>query len=234
MAKNESTTSLTQGLYERLRSQVLQGQFQPGERLTISELCTALEGNLSAVREALARLSAEGLVLSEPRRGYRVAPITAEGLLSLTEARLRIEAMCVELAIERGDVAWEAEIAAALHGLLRTPRGEGDAPTLDWSAVHGRFHRALVAGCNNAWLLQIREGLAVQAERYRWFSMKASGRKRDLDREHREIANAFLAHDVAEAKRLMQNHIQRTTDVLLESGIGGERLAHGTAGYIPA
>ncbi len=117
-----------------------------------------LEVSPSVVREALSRLSAETLVVAEPQRGFRVAPINAEDVSDLTDVRVDIEMKCLRQAIKNGDLAWEEEIVAANHALGRTPYQTHEISD-EWSAVHARFHVALVAACNSPWLLRIREQL---------------------------------------------------------------------------
>jgi DNA-binding GntR family transcriptional regulator len=58
-----------------LRSQLLARRFAPGEKLKIDDLCRRFAVDSSAVREALSRLASEGFVVSEPQRGFRVAPL---------------------------------------------------------------------------------------------------------------------------------------------------------------
>lgn len=213
--------SRTQHAYEQIRTLLLNGRLRPGQKLVISELCQSVSANQSAVREALSRLTSESLVESEPQRGFRVAPMTPEGLHHLTEVRLLIEAPCVRSAIENGTIVWEQAIVAALHGLLRTPRHDqlGNV-TQEWADAHHQFHSALVATCDNSWLLRVRQTLMLQSERYRWFSIATPDKRRDLEKEYSEIADAFLARDVELATKLMSAHFRTTEDIVLRSGDG--------------
>lgn len=214
-----ATFSLTQDAYERLRSDLLACRLSPGARLHIGELCQALSVNLSAVREALSRLTSEGLVVAEPQRGFRVAPISADELRDLTGVRGEIEGMCLERAIAAGDVGWEAQLVSAFHRLSRTPEREPADPQRmneAWSAAHASFHEALVAGCDSPWLLRLRGILYVQSERYRRLSVPLADVARDLNGEHRGIMEAALARDPEHARTLMTRHIEMTTRVLLE------------------
>src|SRR6266446_7520756 len=76
MSTMESPTSLTHGAYAELRSELLACRFAPGEKLKIDDLCRRFAVGSSAVREALSRLASEGFVVSEPQRGFRVAPLS--------------------------------------------------------------------------------------------------------------------------------------------------------------
>ena len=224
------STSITQDAYERLRADLLACRLQPGARLKINDLCRSLSVSLSAVREALARLTSEGLVVGEPQRGFCATPISAAELRDLTGVRIQVEGACLERALAVGDVAWESQLVASLHRLSRTPEREPDDPdrmSEAWSAAHGVFHRALVGACDSPWLLKLREMLYDQSERYRRLSVPLAEIARDLGREHRELVDAALARDAALVKRLMARHLETTTQILLDLSWPGETLAAG-------
>ena len=69
-----TAASLTQRAYDQLREALLDCRFEPGEPLRIGELCKRLDASQGAVREALSRLTSEGLVEARPQRGFRVTP----------------------------------------------------------------------------------------------------------------------------------------------------------------
>jgi DNA-binding GntR family transcriptional regulator len=214
-----ASSSLTNDAYKALRADLLACRLRPGTRLKISELCQSLSINLSAVREALSRLTSEGLVVAEPQRGFRVAPISAEELRDLTRVRIKIEELCLERAMAAGDVAWESHLVAAFHRLSRTPeRDPDDEQRMNeaWSDVHASFHEALVGACDSPWLLRLREILYAQSERYRRLSVPLAKINRDLNREHQKIMDAAIARDAARAKELMADHLELTTRILLE------------------
>jgi DNA-binding GntR family transcriptional regulator len=212
--------SVTEAAYHRLRHALLAGEVMPGAKLKIGELCERMGFNLSAMREALTRLAAEGVVVAEPQRGFRAAPISAEDLADLTRVRIDIETICLVRSMEHGDVAWEAGVVAAAHALARTPKPN---PTSDvpgyaqWRTVHAAFHDALCAGCGSPWLLRLREQLNVQNQRYLWLSLKLSGGRRAADEEHRRLAEAVLARSFATVPTLISDHFLVTTNSLLES-----------------
>jgi DNA-binding GntR family transcriptional regulator len=215
----EPSPSLTQSAYEQLRADLLACRLRPGERLKIHELCTRLSVSLGAIREALSRLTSEGLVVASPQRGFSAAPISAAELRDLTMVRLQIEESCLRRAIAHGDLVWESRIVAALHLLSQTPeRVEGDPDRLNeaWVRAHAEYHRALVAACESPWLLKLREQLYAQTERYRRLSVPLAHTPRDLGTEHRDIAAAMLARDADQAVALMTQHLSITMQVFAD------------------
>lgn len=221
MAKPESG-SLTAEAFARIRAEILACRLSPGQKLVIADLCQQLGFSLGAVREALARLTSEGLVEAEPRKGFRVAPITEAELKDITDVRSKIESLCLENAIRNGDVKWEAGIVSTLFELSRTSLQAAEDPASVsevWADTHRRFHEALVSACDSPWLLRLREILFVQSERYRRVSVPLDRAGRDLHGEHKEIADAAIARDAERAMAAMRDHLQKTTRILIASDV---------------
>jgi DNA-binding GntR family transcriptional regulator len=217
---SETGRSITQQAYERLRADVLACRLPPGSRLRINDLCSELNVSLGAVREALSRLTSEGLVIAEPQRGFRVTEISKAELKDLTAVRIDIEVKCLARAIKVGDLAWESRLVAAYHELSRTPeRTPDDSQRLNdaWSRLHRNYHEALVCACDSPWLLRIRSMLYAQSERYRRLSVPLARTTRNIDKEHRAILNAVVARNTRKACSLLMSHIGKTTKILLES-----------------
>ncbi|MEM8842264.1 MAG: GntR family transcriptional regulator [Pseudomonadota bacterium] len=213
----ESQTTQT---YEALKSELLDGQFQPGSKLKIDQIRERCNASPGAVREALSRLTSDGLVVSLPQRGFIVAPISSEDLVDLTAVRIEIETNCLRSAIEHGDLAWEGRIQAAWHQLKHTPLLSEDGQTFnrDWTEAHGLFHDTLIDACTSKWWLKLREQMFIQAERYRRILVSlAKRRHRDVDSEHEGIVTATLARDANLACERLEAHLQRTMDHLLDA-----------------
>jgi len=218
MPTDDIPTSLTQAAYQRLRADLLACRIRPGERVRINDVCRQFEVSLGAVREALSRLTSEGLVVAEPQRGFRAAPITAEELRDLTMVRVDVEGHCLRRSIALGDLAWESQVVSTFHLLSRTPERVHDDPrrvSEAFSQAHGAFHAALVAACASPTLLRVRAQLFAQSERYRRLSVPLDAGERDLNAEHGAIAQAVLARDARTAVRLMTRHLECTTAIVL-------------------
>jgi len=137
MAKRAGSVTLAVGVYEQLRSAILNGRMKPGERLKPMELCARLEVSLGVMREALGLLAAQNLVVVDRNRGCWVTPLSAETLRNLTGARKIIEGGALRLSVQRGGVAWESELLAAHHRMASLP------VTLPGDPAAGE-HRALL------------------------------------------------------------------------------------------
>jgi len=212
--------------YDSLRADILACRLDPGAKLRINEIAETQGVSLGAVREALSRLGAEGLVVPEAQKGYHVSPLSIDELLDLTEARAEIERIAIMRAVERGDLDWETSLVAAWHKLSRLDeraRSNGgkapDQQLLDqWSIAHAEFHKALVAACGSQNLLQIRFRLYELAERYRRYSAPlADEKKRDVAAEHQAMFDAAVARNAALAGRLIAEHLRCTAALIVDS-----------------
>ena len=212
--------SLTEAVYRTMRADLLACRTPPGEKLRIAVLCKRHGASSGAVREALSRLSAEGLVTSEPQRGFHAAKISADELCDLTFARVEIECLCLRLAIEHGELAWEERLLGSAHRLrCTTMRAHDDVERVneEWAKAHDMFHEALVQACPNQTFLQVRRQLYARSERYRRLSVPLADTARDVEREHRGLMSAALDRDVTRAVGALENHIKKTTLILLEA-----------------
>ena len=222
VATQRESVNLTQSAYEQLRADLLACRLLPGSKLKIQELCTRYEVSLGAIREALSRLTSEGLVIAEPQRGFKAAPISSEDLTDLTKVRIEIDSLCLQKAIDNGDVEWEARLVAAFHRLSRTPERAAGDPTRsseEWAEAPAGFHTALVEGCGSPWLMRLHNQLYDQSERYRRLSVSVAPKKRNIGDEHQKILDAVLARDAKEAVKLLSQHLGATTAILLDADL---------------
>ena len=220
----DAAHNLTQGAYEALRADLLACRIAPGSRLKIQELCTRFSVSLGAIREALSRLTSEGLVVSEPQRGFRAVPISVADLRDLTMVRIEVESLCLRRAIAVGTVEWEARLVAAFHRLSRTPERVASDPMRsadEWADAHAAFHSALVDGADSPWLLRLHAQLYAQSERYRRLSIPLDTGDRDVGREHQDILDAALKRDADRAVALITRHFGATTAILIDADIEG-------------
>jgi DNA-binding GntR family transcriptional regulator len=213
-----AAASRTQHAYDALRQELLECRFQPGQPLRIAELCKRLDVSQGAVREALSRLTSEGLVEAQPQRGFRVTPISVEDLRDLVNARSEIEQLCLRQAIAAGDVQWEGRILAAFHELSRTTALEPGTPrrfTQRFVALHHSFFDVLVSACNSPWMGRLRQTLQAHEFRYHGRSPPPSPGERDLIAELREVMQATIDRDAGRACALLDAHMRKSADRLI-------------------
>jgi DNA-binding GntR family transcriptional regulator len=206
----------TRAIYERLRREIIQGTLPPGEKLRIEVLRTRYNVGGTPLREAMNRLSTEGLVIQSDQRGFRVTPVSADDLLELTRTRCWINEVALRESIARGGRDWEEHVLLSLHRLSRIPVVIDNRMNPDFSELHRVFHGALLAGCGSRWLVDFNDLLFDCAERYRNL-LAVMGVVRDVHSEHRAIAEAAIARKTALAVGLLNDHYERTSGTLLRA-----------------
>lgn len=213
--------SLTATVYADLKERLVSCQIVPGARIRINELSTELNVSLAAVREALSRLMSEEMVVGEPQKGFRAAPISAQELEDLTNVRVNIEEECLRRSMQNGNMVWEARVLEARDKLAGIPV----EPMKEWSFSHADFHEALVSACDSKILLSLRKQLYHQSERYRRLAFAvARDEFQPATNEHDEIVEAVLGRQMEVAADLSREHIRAVTRRLLAATIDGQRL----------
>ena len=210
--------SLTRAVYDALRDEVLSGRILPDEKIPIADTAARYGVSLSSVREALSRLVADGLVRAHDQRGFRASPVSVADLRDVIRVRTEIESLALRDSIENGDTDWEARILAAHHMLSKArpfDNGQSGRVSDDWMLRHKAFHRELLSASTSPWLLRISAMLFDQTERYRRLLGYIAPHDRGVDDEHREILEAFLAHDKSRATILIAHHFEATAASLI-------------------
>ncbi len=211
-----------------IRADIITGSLPPGTRLRIKDLCERYDSGAIPLREALSRLATSGFVVAEDQRGFRVADVSAEELLDITETRIHIECEALRRAIARGSLDWEERLAGAHYRLSRVPLHEpgGSELSAEWEQAHSAFHSALISGSDSKSLIAIAELLRDQTARYRYLSVlhngeakpgpaPQQGKERSVGDEHRALLEAALARDAGTAAELLARHLRQTTQLVL-------------------
>lgn len=211
--------TLATSLHDQLRGDLLAGVHAPGSKLAIEALCEHYATGQTPLREALNRLTADGLVQRREQRGFAVAEVSAADLAEITKTRCWLEEIALRESMAARSTAWEEALVLAHHRLARTPRSLREDRFDDnpaWEPLHRAFHRALIAGCGSRWLLVFCDQLADQHHRYRRLSAsRAFVGKRPVKGEHQALFEAALAGDADKAAALLRAHFERTAKVLL-------------------
>ncbi|MDJ1136997.1 GntR family transcriptional regulator [Streptomyces iconiensis] len=207
---------LSEQVHTYLRDAIMRGDHSPGDALKPQDLAKERGVSLAVVREALVRLVGEGLADRLPNRGFAVPAVSDSRWQEIAEARRTVEPAVLRMAVERGDVDWEARVRAAHHRLARTPAyvpGEGEHYSDAWAEAHRVFHRTLLEGCRNPLLLETFDRMWTASELVRRWSAHRNP-ERDGVGEHRRLEEAALARDADTAAEVLTQHLTQTAAVL--------------------
>ncbi|PWK62272.1 GntR family transcriptional regulator [Roseicyclus mahoneyensis] len=224
-------------LVETIRGDILAARLTPGTKLTVKMLSDIYDCGASPVREALNRLTSEGLVDRIDRRGFFVSGISADDLADILFNRCLLEGEALRRSIARGGAEWEEAVLISHYRLSVLPRqieeGAGPRPNPVWEVAHKRFHMALLSACGSRLLLESCERLHELNNRYRHFSRIAGGPVRSIETEHRRLCDLVLARRAEDAVQALTEHYQRTGDAVLKARIETRPEAHGTPAERP-
>jgi DNA-binding GntR family transcriptional regulator len=206
--------TLASAAYGRLRREIIAVEIPPGSRLHTRQLCARYDMGLSPIREALSRLSSEGLVRQSDQRGFVVTQLTGADLDALTRTRCWLNEIGLRESIAHGDDSWEEQVIVSFHRLSRVPRFLDDTRNPAWDAAHQTFHVALVAACRSPWLTGYCQQLFDAFERYRNLSaFTATARPGHVD-EHRAIMEAAAGRDAGKACHLLRQHYELSAELV--------------------
>ena len=184
-----------------LADRIVRGELAPGARLRQDHIAEEFETSHVPVREAFRRLEAQGLAISEPRRGVRVASFDLAEVREVAEMRAVLEVLALRHAARHltpaildaaEDAAREGDAAADVHA---------------WEAANRRFHRLILAPCGMKRLLASIDDLHAASARF-LFSAWQSGWEKRTDHDHRAILAALRQGKADEAAAILQKHVQ--------------------------
>ena len=201
--------------YALLRDAIVAAELEPGRRLSENELATRLGVSRTPVREALLRLSDDGLVEVVPQLGSFVSRIHLRAVEDAHFVRESLECAAVRLAAER---ATPADLAA-LDAILASQREAGARGSFDeFYALDDAFHSALcaVSGHGGAW--SVSQRVNHHLNRVRRLSLPEPRYLPEMIDDHASVVVGVRRQDADEAERALRAHLAHTL-----SGIPGIR-----------
>lgn len=215
-----SSQTMIERVYNVLKEDILNGVLAPESKLKVEQLRAKFDASSSTVREALSRLMAETLVTTERQRGFKVASLSLTDFKSISQTRKILEIEALRISLANADDKWEAQLVAAYHQLSKIENqlatGEREKYFQIWDSRNKEFHDALIAACQNDWILRFRNLLHLQSTRYIRLALMQKSESRDVRKEHKAIYNAALKRDEQRACQQLALHIDRTVKVIEE------------------
>jgi len=194
------------GVYDRIRADILACVLTPGAIIQEKELAARYEVSKSPVRDALLRLQEQGLIEVMPRKGYRVRPISLADAKDLYETRILLEKACIKRAIEEA-----ADEDLAVLDQFRSVEENGGLA--EWVTYNRDFHRTVAHLSGNARLTKMAQEVIDQFDRLTFVGVStapsgASSEK--LVKEHCDIIDAIQSRDKTKASRLINAHVMKS------------------------
>lgn len=195
--------------YAALREDIIEWRLAPGTVLAEVEQSERLGVSRTPVREALGRLTAEGLTTAAGGRGVVVTDISLDDIDELFELRETLEGKAAALAAARG----ERPVFERLHAeLLRAPEmlNDSDPARHDYYDLVGRLDDAIDEAISNSYLAQAMRSLRVHLVRVRRLAADDAERLQAAAAEHAAIAEAIAAGNPRLAEAATTVHLHRS------------------------
>lgn len=195
-------STLQERVYQKLRDALSQGQFAPGETVTIRGLAGALGTSAMPVREALQRLVAERALVQTPSRSIKVAQFTPGMFSELIRIRMTVEGMAAGRAAMNATPAL-AERLERINGEMRSALTSGaTGVTGDVLDANKRFHFALYEAAEMPHLLEIISGMWLRTGPYLRAAYRSAGAAHPFFTGtliHERVIDAVRARDARRA-----------------------------------
>lgn len=208
--------NLVDGVYDRLWKRIVNLDFPPGARLSDVTLAQELGVSRSPVREALHRLSQDGLVRVNARRGFFVATISRQDASEIFDLRTALEVLAARRATP---LLTEREIAVHIERQRQAERRAQSLLLADVEEfVHANLllHDMLLQRAGNRRLLQMLANLKGQMMIFHLHTAQDPERRLRAIAEHQQILAALLARDAVAVAAAMEAHLQGVKERVLE------------------
>ncbi|MGD9127980.1 MAG: GntR family transcriptional regulator, partial [Planctomycetia bacterium] len=206
--------TISENVYDRLLDYIFSDQVRPGEKLVERDLAEKFHVSRVPIREALAKMVAQGLLVDGGhRQGVRVRHYTPAESRQLVEFRFFLERCAIEVAAQRAEAA-DLEL---LESVCQEAESIDIANSWEaWGDLDHQFHVAIARASHNARVVASLEGLLTEYHFIFYIHPrnkltnsieKTIEMKQRVINMHRQITDAIAAGDGPLAIRLLQHHL---------------------------
>lgn len=226
MADANTSETLVEHLTDSIRQAIRRGQLIPGQRLVVADLASMFGASAGPVREAIRRLTGEGVVEFTAHKGASVRSFTSRDIREIFEVREGVEGVAARLAATNIGHADYAIKLKAVGTRLRETSARSDQ---EFSDARQAFHDVLYMIAGNAVLQETALRLTFPLYRLYFNTQTGAERTRESLIEHEAIIEAILSGDAIRAERLMRSHLRNGADAVcraldeLAAGASGKR-----------
>ncbi len=204
-----TSESVVESTINAIRGEIRDGRFAPGQRLVVADLKQRFGASAGPVREAIRRLTGEGLIDIVPNRGAMVRRLDGQEVAEIFEIREAVEGLAAEMAarhIDRDDN----------RSLLASERDRGETAAGRAYIEHNHaLHRLVYQIAGNARLIETAEQLTLPIYRLRYHRLMDPTHIMSSRAEHDVLIDAILAGDEPGAAIAMRHHIRNSARAML-------------------
>ncbi len=197
--------NLTDKAYQKIKAEILNGNFHLGTHLSESKLTSMLKMGRSPIREAVQRLRHEGFVKVIPRKGIFIKAFSTSEIEQIYEMAVALEGLAVKLVTER---ASQDEIQKLKTTVEKMKRALGEDNKEAWMEADSEFHRLVLKFAGNKYITKAMTIINDRINRIRHIYLQVIHEPIESTREHEMIAQVIADRKPELARKVMQQHLQ--------------------------
>lgn len=213
--RSVSDQNIAEQVADELRAAIQSGELAPGERLVERKLADRLGVSHIPVREALTRLAEERLITREPRRGARVAKLSAQDLEEISSLRIVLEQFMAIRVQER----WSEESAARLGTIIQDMSDAAPGDIAEVLRQDRLFHETLADLAEHRFLDELSAQLRGRITGFLHAANAAldPAEQKEHVRSHQQIVDAIASGDPEQARAVIAEHVTRAVERITPS-----------------
>lgn len=200
--------------YLELKRQILGNMLPAGSQYLEQEIAERLNMSRTPTREAMIRLSNEGLVEVRPRHGMRVLPISPQDMQEIYDIITALESAAAGLVAGKG--LDKQDLQPLIDAVENMDAALGRDDLDDWAVADNAFHSHLVQLTGNQRMIQLIETFKDQGQRVRMTTLHLRPKPDKSNEDHRAVVEAILDGDVEKARRVHRAHRETAGKVLIQ------------------
>ena len=201
IAKKNSGT-LSAQVREYILTKILNGEFEPGERLIEMKIAHQMQTSQAPVREAIRELEATGLIETLPNRGSRVRKVSNQELFDIYDVRAQLEGYAGEIVCEK-KISISNELIEAVERMIEAANRDN---LMLFSSINHEFHSIIIKNAGNEILLKTWQTLHIQIKTF-LIADRQDKNLLEMANSHYQIIEAFKVFDATRARNEIINHI---------------------------
>ncbi len=219
---SEQVETVVEQTIAAIRAAIRDGRYAQGQRLIVADVTRELGVSAGPVREAIRRLTGEGLIEIVPHKGASVRSFKSKDLREISQVREVIEGLAARLAAEQVAIGDNRQdLKASIEEMRSIVRDRGNFIRHNQS-----FHELIYRIGGNERVRETAVQLTLPIYQLRMHNLMEADYTRVSASEHEMIAEAILDGDGAQAERMMRNHIRNSAIALLDAiGANAQRRA---------
>ena len=202
--RNPVKISVTKRIEASLMEEIAAGELEPGMRLDEAGLATRFDASRTPVREALTRLTAQGILVEGERRGVFVAKYDREELAQIFEAMHEIEAACARIVSQRLTLLSRTNIQTAQANCVAAAEAGDRAAYL---RANEAFHMAIYISTGNPYMAEIASEFRRRTGPFRAKKFQTQDDLIASAQSHQDLIDDIFSEDSVAASKGMRSHM---------------------------